>query len=65
MVGCGRALAGERIAIADPVNRLRLPADRVGEVWVAGANVARFYWRNAEAAAAVFGARIDGEAEDG
>ena len=63
MVGCGRALAGEQIAIVDPASRKRLGADRVGEVWVAGPNVARGYWRNAEAAAAAFDAVIDGEAD--
>ena len=65
VVGCGHALAGERIAIVDPASRARLGADRVGEVWVAGPNLAQGYWRNAEAAAAVFGARIDGEADEG
>lgn len=64
-VGCGRALAGERIAIVDPESRRQLAAGRVGEVWVAGPNVARGYWRNAEASAAVFGAQIDGEAGEG
>jgi acyl-CoA synthetase (AMP-forming)/AMP-acid ligase II len=63
VVGCGRALAGERIAIVDPTSRECLGADRVGEIWVAGPNVAGGYWRNAEAAAAVFGARIAGEAD--
>jgi acyl-CoA synthetase (AMP-forming)/AMP-acid ligase II len=64
VVGCGRALAGERIAIVDPESHGRLLADRVGEVWVAGPNVARGYWRNADAAAAVFGGRIDGEEDE-
>jgi acyl-CoA synthetase (AMP-forming)/AMP-acid ligase II len=62
-VGCGRALAGERIAIVDPASRRRLDADRVGEIWVAGANVARGYWRNEDAGNAVFGAGIAGEAD--
>jgi acyl-CoA synthetase (AMP-forming)/AMP-acid ligase II len=61
VVGCGRALADERIAIVDPTSRERLGADRVGEIWVAGPNVAGGYWRNAEASDAVFGARIAGE----
>jgi acyl-CoA synthetase (AMP-forming)/AMP-acid ligase II len=65
VVGCGRALAGERIAIVDPASRERLGADRVGEVWVAGPNVAGGYWRNAEASDAVFGARIAGEENAG
>jgi acyl-CoA synthetase (AMP-forming)/AMP-acid ligase II len=64
-VGCGRALAGERIAIVDPASCRRLEADRVGEIWVAGPNVAGGYWRNPAASQAVFGARIAGEADDG
>jgi len=65
VVGCGRALEDEWIAIVDPASGRRLPADRVGEIWVAGPNLARGYWRNPEAAAAVFGAQIDGEADCG
>lgn len=61
MVGCGRALAGERIAIVDPDNHVRLPADRVGEIWVHGANVARAYWRNEEATREGLDAKIAGE----
>ena len=64
-VGCGRALRGERIAIVDPDTLARLPTDTVGEVWVQGANVARGYWRNAEATEATFRACIAGAAEDG
>src|SRR5260370_16003511 len=56
-VGCGRALAGERVAIVDPDRRQRLGPDRVGEIWVAGPNVAGGYWHNAEASEAVFGVR--------
>src|ERR1700742_3468141 len=33
LVGCGRALTNERIAIVDPDNNSRLPVDRVGEIW--------------------------------
>jgi acyl-CoA synthetase (AMP-forming)/AMP-acid ligase II len=64
VVGCGEALAGERIAIVDPASRRRCPADRVGEVWVAGPNIARGYWRNSEAGEGVFGARINGESDE-
>lgn len=61
LVGCGRALVGEQIAIVDPENRRRLPADQVGEVWVTGANVARSYWKNPEATESGLNAKIVGE----
>jgi acyl-CoA synthetase (AMP-forming)/AMP-acid ligase II len=61
IVGCGRALVGEAIAIVDPESRRRLGRDRIGEIWVAGPNVAAGYWANPAASAAAFGARIAGE----
>jgi acyl-CoA synthetase (AMP-forming)/AMP-acid ligase II len=60
-VGCGRALAGERIAIVDPEQCARLPTDCVGEIWVSGANIARAYWRNDEATRDGLNAEITGE----
>ena len=57
IVGCGRAIGDERIAIVDPDSRVRLGAGQIGEIWVAGPNVARGYWRNPEASAAAFGAQ--------
>lgn len=63
LVGCGRALAGEQIAIVDPDSRRRVPADHIGEVWVHGPNVARAYWRNAEATARDLNARIEDDAD--
>ena len=64
LVGCGRALAGERIAIVDPDTNKRLAADQVGEIWVSGPNVARAYWRNDEATRTGLHAQIAGE-DDG
>lgn len=61
VVGSGRALIGERIAIVEPDSHCRLPADRVGEIWVSGANVARAYWRNDEATREELNAEIAGE----
>jgi acyl-CoA synthetase (AMP-forming)/AMP-acid ligase II len=61
VVGCGRALAAERIAIVDADSLERLAAGDIGEIWVAGPNVACGYWRNAEASAAAFRAEIAGE----
>jgi acyl-CoA synthetase (AMP-forming)/AMP-acid ligase II len=61
LVGCGRALQGERIAIVDADSRARLPADRIGEIWVSGPNVARAYWRNEAATRSGLHAHIEGE----
>jgi acyl-CoA synthetase (AMP-forming)/AMP-acid ligase II len=63
VVGCGRAVVGERIAIVDPASFARLGTDRVGEVWVGGPHVAQGYWRNASATHATFAAQINGEPE--
>jgi acyl-CoA synthetase (AMP-forming)/AMP-acid ligase II len=61
LVGCGRALVGEEIAIVDPESRRRRPADAIGEIWVRGANVAAGYWQNPAATAETFAATIAGE----
>jgi acyl-CoA synthetase (AMP-forming)/AMP-acid ligase II len=61
LVGCGRRLVGEEIAIVDPETLRRRPADAIGEIWVRGANVAAGYWHNAAATAETFAATIAGE----
>jgi acyl-CoA synthetase (AMP-forming)/AMP-acid ligase II len=58
VVGCGRELAGESIAIVDPEQRVRLGPDSIGEIWVTGPNVAQGYWCNREATLSTFQARI-------
>jgi acyl-CoA synthetase (AMP-forming)/AMP-acid ligase II len=62
-VGSGAALVDERIAIVDPDGHRRLGADEIGEIWVAGPNVARGYWANRVATREAFGAAIAGENE--
>jgi acyl-CoA synthetase (AMP-forming)/AMP-acid ligase II len=65
LVGCGRQLVGERLAIVDPETRMPLGPGLVGEVWVAGPHVAQGYWRNPEATASVFRAQTSsGGAQD-
>jgi acyl-CoA synthetase (AMP-forming)/AMP-acid ligase II len=61
VVGCGRALPGEEIAIVRPESREPLGADAIGEIWVCGPNVASGYWRNQAETAAAFDARIVGD----
>jgi acyl-CoA synthetase (AMP-forming)/AMP-acid ligase II len=62
IVGCGKALAGEDIAIVDPETRQRLGFGHIGEIWVRGANVSRGYWKNATESLVTFGGQIVGEA---
>jgi FkbH-like protein len=64
LVGCGRPLGGQRVAIVDPTTCEPLTPDREGEIWVAGPSVARGYWGRSEETAATFGARLAGGAEE-
>jgi len=61
LVGCGRTLVGERVAIVDPVTRQRRAPCCIGEIWVDGPNVASGYWRAQDATRSVFGAVVAGE----
>jgi acyl-CoA synthetase (AMP-forming)/AMP-acid ligase II len=64
LVGCGKALVGEQIAIADLESCRRLPPDQVGEIWVTGPNVARAYWRNLDATRIGLSARLSDDDAD-
>lgn len=63
LVGCGKRLVGENIAIVDPVTHRRLASGEVGEIWAQGPHVAQGYWRQPAATRQTFGARIAGEEE--
>jgi acyl-CoA synthetase (AMP-forming)/AMP-acid ligase II/aryl carrier-like protein len=54
LVGSGRVPPDHRVQVVDPETRLRCQAGRVGEIWVAGASVARGYWNNPEATQETF-----------
>jgi amino acid adenylation domain-containing protein len=60
LVGSGRVCAGQEVVIVDPVTGNRCGGDAVGEIWVAGANVALGYWNQPEASAATFQAEHAG-----
>jgi acyl-CoA synthetase (AMP-forming)/AMP-acid ligase II len=58
VVGCGRQVMGEQLVVVDPQTRAACRDTEVGEIWAAGPHIARGYWRNTEASAATFGARL-------
>lgn len=61
LVGCGKQLVNERIAIVDPERRAALPAGRVGEIWVHGRHVGKGYWQKLEATRESFQAELADE----
>ncbi len=56
-VGCGNDFGGQDLRIVDPVTRLTLSADRIGEIWVSGPAVADGYWQREQATQETFYAR--------
>jgi len=64
LVGCGRPGEKTRVVVVDPQSRRACPADRVGEIWVAGPGVGRGYWGQPEATASTFAGRVEGR-DDG
>jgi acyl-CoA synthetase (AMP-forming)/AMP-acid ligase II len=64
VVGCGRNIIGQRLAIVEPQTRRRLAADCIGEVWVSGPHICKGYWRNPDATRSTFHARIAGDDDD-
>ncbi|MGH3415476.1 MAG: fatty acyl-AMP ligase, partial [Actinocrinis sp.] len=58
LVGCGRLGEGVTVAIVDPASGAPVEPGQVGEIRVAGASVARGYWRNALATREVYRAAL-------
>ncbi len=63
MVSSGQPLADLRVAIVNPQTKQRCESNHVGEVWVAGGNIAEGYWRRPEETEHTFGARIESTGE--
>lgn len=60
LVGCGKTLINEEIAIVDPASLKRLDPGHVGEIWVHGTLVAQGYWNKPEATREIFHGKIAG-----
>lgn len=58
LVGCGRVLPQEKVAIVDADTHEKLSEDRVGEIWVSSGSVAQGYWHNPQATQQTFHAHI-------
>jgi acyl-CoA synthetase (AMP-forming)/AMP-acid ligase II len=58
LVGCGRVVGGQRVAIVEPERRVALRDGEVGEVWIAGPSVARGYWKQPAETATTFAATL-------
>ena len=58
LVGCGRTLVDQTIAIVDPVSLTRCLPDQIGEIWVSGPSVTQGYWNRAEETESTFQAHL-------
>lgn len=63
LVSCGIPWLEERVVIANPQTLAQCPPDQVGEIWVAGKNVAQGYWGNAIATQETFHAYLSDTGE--
>ena len=63
LVGCGRVVGDQRVAIADPDTGTACPPGIVGEIWVMGPSVAGGYWERPEETERTFAARLAGTGE--
>lgn len=56
LVGNGRSLCDQTIAIVDPETRIPVSSGQVGEIWVHGTSIAQGYWNRADETATTFAA---------
>ena len=61
LVSCGAPLPGVELRIVDPETRAPLPAEQVGEIWLAGPSRCAGYWGQPQATREVFEARLAGD----
>ncbi len=58
LVGCGRSVTGQKIAIVNPDTLISLGDNQIGEIWVNSDSVAKGYWRQEEKTDATFNAYL-------
>ena len=63
LVSCGPPATGQTIRIVDPNTRRSLPAETIGEIWLAGPSIAQGYWNRNEESEATFQADTADTAE--
>lgn len=63
LVSSGVPLAGQLVVVVDPESRNECSAGELGEIWVAGYNVAQGYWRRPEETRQTFGGFLAGTEE--
>jgi natural product biosynthesis luciferase-like monooxygenase protein len=63
LVGCGRILPTQKIAIVNPESRTRCLPDQVGEIWISSPSVAQGYWNNSALNEEVFSVRLSDTGE--
>jgi amino acid adenylation domain-containing protein len=64
LVGCGRAMAGHKVVVADAETLRECEPGMIGEVCFSGPSVARGYWNRSEETARTFKARINSQGEE-
>jgi acyl-CoA synthetase (AMP-forming)/AMP-acid ligase II len=65
LVGCGVPMLHRRVEVVDPATGVRAQPDVVGEIWVAGPDLASGYWVSPDQTAAAFGQTIEPAGEQG
>ncbi len=63
LVGCGQPWLETEVLIVDPETQRRCAPEEIGEIWVAGDQVAAGYWEQPEATASTFQARLRGSSK--
>ncbi|HKS08829.1 MAG TPA: amino acid adenylation domain-containing protein [Pyrinomonadaceae bacterium] len=61
LISCGVSFGGQRLAVVNPDTSIECGVGEVGEIWLAGPSVAGGYWKQPEATAHTFHAKLVGD----